>query len=133
MPYLIDKGIVCYINTKYGIVNREVIKAACRINDSKSRLNAFFLKLCNLCNEKYARDPRPIDENCNCPACRHHSRSYIRHVIKAKEALGMMLAVSHNLYFYNELMRKIREALDGGYFYEFYQKYHNLLAERNPD
>lgn len=87
----------------------------------------------NLCNEKYARDARPIDENCNCPACRHHSRSYIRHLIKAKEALGMMLAVSHNLYFYNELMRKIREALDGGYFYSFYQKYHNLLAERNPD
>ena len=87
----------------------------------------------NLCNEKYARDARPIDENCNCPACRHHSRSYIRHLIKAKEALGMMLAVSHNLYFYNELMRKIREALDGGYFYSFYQKYHNLLADRNPD
>ena len=87
----------------------------------------------NLCNEKYARDARPIDENCNCPACRHHSRSYIRHLIKAKEALGMMLAVSHNLYFYNELMRKIRESLDGGYFYSFYQKYHNLLAERNPD
>lgn len=87
----------------------------------------------NLCNEKYARDARPIDENCNCPACRHHSRSYIRHLIKAKEALGMMLAVSHNLYFYNELMRKIRESLDGGYFYSFYQKYHNLLADRNPD
>ncbi len=87
----------------------------------------------NLCNEKYARDARPIDENCGCPACRHHSRAYIRHLIKAKEALGMMLAVSHNLYFYNSLMAKIRESLDGGYFYSFYQKYHDLLAERNPD
>lgn len=87
----------------------------------------------NLQNEKYANDPRPIDPDCNCPACRHHSRAFIRHLLKAKEALGMQLAVTHNLYFYNELMAKIREALDGGYFESFYQKYHNLLAERNPD
>lgn len=87
----------------------------------------------NLMNEKYARDPRPIDEGCGCPACRHHHRSYIRHLIKAKEAVGMMLAVTHNLYFYNELMQKIRDALDGGYFESFYQKYRNLLAERSQD
>ena len=87
----------------------------------------------NLLNEKYARDPRPIDENCGCPACRLHSRSYVRHLIKAKEMLGMRLAVLHNLYFYNDLMQKIRDAMDGGYFESFYQKYHNLLAERNPD
>lgn len=88
----------------------------------------------NLMNEKYARDPRPIDEECGCAACRNrHSRSYIRHLIKAKEALGMMLAVSHNLYFYNTLMLKIRDALDGEYFGRFYEEYHNLLAERNPD
>ena len=85
----------------------------------------------NLMNEKYARDPRPIDEGCGCPACRHHNRSYIRHLIKAKEAVGMMLAVTHNLYFYNELMQKIRDALDGEYFESFYQKYRNLLAERS--
>ena len=84
-------------------------------------------------NEKYARDPRPIDEGCECPACRHHSRSYIRHLIKAKEAVGMMLAVTHNLYFYNELMQKIRDALDGDYFESFYQKYHLLLAERSQN
>jgi queuine tRNA-ribosyltransferase len=87
----------------------------------------------NLMNEKYARDPRPIDENCGCPACRLHSRAYIRHLIKAKEAIGMRLAVSHNLYFYNDLTEQIRRALDGGYFESFYQKYHNLLAERSPD
>ena len=87
----------------------------------------------NLLNEKYARDPRPIDESCGCPACRLHSRSYVRHLIKAKEMLGMRLAVLHNLYFYNDLMQKIRDAMDGGYFESFYQKYHNLLAERNPD
>ncbi len=87
----------------------------------------------NIMNEKYARDPRPIDENCGCPACRNHSRAYIRHLIKAKETLGMRLCVLHNLYFYNELMQKIRDALDGDYFESFYQKYRILLGERNPD
>ncbi|MBE6599071.1 MAG: tRNA guanosine(34) transglycosylase Tgt [Ruminococcaceae bacterium] len=87
----------------------------------------------NILNEKYMLDDRPIDPNCNCPACRKHSRAYIRHLIKAKEALGMRLAVQHNLYFYNELTQKIRDALDGGYFESFYQKYSPLLASRNPD
>ena len=87
----------------------------------------------NLLNEKYINDPRPIDENCGCPACRHHSRAYIRHLIKAKEALGMRLAVLHNLYFYNDLTQKIRDALDGDYFESFYQKYRVILGERNPD
>ncbi len=87
----------------------------------------------NLLNEKYMKDDRPIDENCGCPACRSHSRAYIRHLIKAKEALGMRLAVEHNLYFYNELMQKIRDALDGGYYESFYQKYRVVLGERNPD
>ena len=87
----------------------------------------------NLTNEKYATDMRPLSEGCNCPTCRNYSRAYVRHLIKAKEAVGMQLAVTHNLYFYNELTRKIREALDGGYFEEFYQKYNNLLAERCED
>ncbi len=87
----------------------------------------------NILNEKYARDDRPIDENCGCPACRVHSRGYIRHLIKAKEALGMRLACMHNLYFYNELTQKIRDAFDGDYFESFYQKYHELLAERAED
>ncbi len=87
----------------------------------------------NVMNEQYAKDPRPFDEGCGCPTCRNYSRSYIRHLIKAKEALGMRLAVIHNLYFYNELTEKIREALDGGYFEEFYQKYRNILAERLHD
>jgi queuine tRNA-ribosyltransferase len=85
----------------------------------------------NIMNEKYDRDPRPIDENCGCPTCRAYSRAYIRHLLKAKESLGMRLAVQHNLYFYNSLTRAIREALDGGYFESFYQKYHNALAERS--
>lgn len=87
----------------------------------------------NIMNEKYRDDSRPIDENCQCPACKHYSRAYIRHLIKAKEALGMRLCVLHNLYFYNDLMEKIREALDKEYFESFYQKYRVILGERNPD
>ncbi len=87
----------------------------------------------NLLNEKYARDGRPIAEGCQCPTCRNYSRSYIRHLLKAKESLGMRLAVTHNLYFYNDLTQKIRDALDGGYFESFYQKYRTILGERHPD
>ena len=87
----------------------------------------------NLINEKYAEDSRPISPTCGCPACKSYSRAYIRHLFKAKEMLGMRLAVLHNLYFYNDLMQKIRDALDEGTFEEFYHKYHNKLAERCPD
>ena len=87
----------------------------------------------NLLNEKYAEDERPIAEECGCPACRHYSRSYIRHLFKAREALGMRLAVLHNLYFYNDLMQKIRDALDEGRYEEFYHTYVDLLAERRKD
>ena len=84
-------------------------------------------------NERFAEDPRPISEGCGCPACKHYSRSYIRHLFKAKEALGMRLCVLHNLYFYNELMQKIRDALDEGRFEEFYHKYRFKLAEKYDD
>ncbi len=87
----------------------------------------------NLLNEKYMKDARPFDEGCGCPACRNYSRAYVRHLIKAKEAVGMKLAVTHNLYFYNELTEKIREALGGGYFESFYQKYIKILGERCED
>ena len=87
----------------------------------------------NIMNEKYIADSRPIDENCGCPACRDYSRAYIRHLLKAKEALGMRLCVLHNLYFYNDLMEKIREAMDKDYFESFYQKYRNILGERSQD
>ena len=87
----------------------------------------------NLLNEKYAEDERPIAEECGCPACRNYSRSYIRHLFKAREALGMRLAVLHNLYFYNDLMQKIRDALDEGKYEEFYFKYRDKLAERRED
>ncbi len=87
----------------------------------------------NINNERYFDDPKPIDEGCQCPACRLYSRAYIRHLFKAREALGMRLCVLHNLYFYNELMSKIREALDEERYEEFYNKYRNILAERSED
>lgn len=87
----------------------------------------------NIVNEKYMDDPRPISSKCGCPACKNYSRSYIRHLFKAKEALGMRLAVLHNLYFYNDLMQKIRDALDEEKYEEFYRKYRFLLAERCDD
>lgn len=66
----------------------------------------------NLFNQKYELDPRPIEEGCGCPACRSYSRAYIRHLLKAKEMLGMRLCVLHNLYFYNTMMKEIREAIE---------------------
>ncbi len=73
----------------------------------------------NLFNAKYQLDDRPIEEGCQCPACRRYSRSYIRHLLKAKEMLGMRLCVLHNLYFYNTMMEEIRDALDAGNFAEY--------------
>lgn len=70
----------------------------------------------NLFNQKYEKDMRPIEEGCGCPACRRYSRAYIRHLLKAKEMLGMRLCVLHNLYFYNTMMTEIRDALDAGRF-----------------
>ncbi len=75
----------------------------------------------NLFNAKYETDDRPIEEGCGCPACKHHSRAYIRHLLKAKEMLGMRLCVLHNLYFYNTMMEEIREAIDNGN-YQSYKK-----------
>lgn len=73
----------------------------------------------NLFNAKYELDDRPIEEGCGCPACRRYSRAYIRHLLKAKEMLGMRLCVLHNLYFYNTMMEEIRNALDNGCFAEY--------------
>lgn len=70
----------------------------------------------NLFNAKYELDDRPIEEGCKCPACRRYSRAYIRHLLKAKEMLGMRFCVLHNLYFYNTMMSEIRDALDEGRF-----------------
>ena len=73
----------------------------------------------NLLNQKYELDPRPIEEGCQCPACRSYSRAYIRHLFKAKEMLGMRLCVLHNLYFYNKMMEEIRDAIEQHRYAEY--------------
>ncbi|HJB25789.1 MAG TPA: tRNA guanosine(34) transglycosylase Tgt [Firmicutes bacterium] len=84
----------------------------------------------NIMNAKYERDLLPIDEECTCPTCQKFTRAYLRHLFKANEMLAMRLAVMHNLYFYNTLMEKIREALDQGRYEDFYKKYVNILGKR---
>ena len=84
----------------------------------------------NILNEKYARDPGPIDPHCDCPVCRRYSRAYLRHLFKAEEMLAMRLSVMHNLYFYNTLTAKIREALDNGTFAQFRAQWSERLDRK---
>ncbi len=84
----------------------------------------------NIRNEKHRTDPGPIDPDCGCPVCRSFSRAYIRHLFKAEEMLGMRLAVMHNLWFYNELMQRIRDALDSGTFEQFRRRFSGILDRR---
>ncbi len=84
----------------------------------------------NLKNVKYERDMQPIDPACDCPVCRRYSRAYLRHLFKAEEMLAMRLSVMHNLYFYNKLMERIRQALDEGRFEEFRRTYSERLDRR---
>ena len=84
----------------------------------------------NLLNAKYTLDDQPIDPACDCPVCRRHSRAYIHHLFKAGEMLAMRLTVMHNLYFYNNLMERIRSALDNGTFEDFYRTYAEVLGKR---
>lgn len=80
----------------------------------------------NLKNERYARDPRPIDEGCSCPVCRRYSRAYLRHLFKSGEILAMRFGVLHNLWYYNQLLEEIRTALDEGRFAEFRREFYAL-------
>lgn len=84
----------------------------------------------NMLNAKYTLDEQPIDPTCDCPVCRRHSRAYIHHLFKAGEMLAMRLTVMHNLYFYNNLMERIRGALDNGTFEDFYRTYAEVLGKR---
>ena len=84
----------------------------------------------NMNNAKYRLDERPLDEACDCPTCRRHSRAYIHHLIKSGEMLAMRLTVMHNLYFYNTLMEKIRQALAEGRYEAFYREQREILGRR---
>ena len=83
----------------------------------------------NLLNAKYERDDRPLDDTCDCPVCKTYSRAYIRHLLKAKEMLGLRLMVTHNLYFYNTLMEEIRDAIEKGTFQEYKRKKIEMMKE----
>ena len=87
----------------------------------------------NLNNNKYERDKRPLDPECDCPVCRRYTRAYIRHLFKARELLGMRLCVLHNLYFYNTLMEKIRDAILQGKYESFYREMTVKLSKRVDD
>ena len=84
----------------------------------------------NMFNAKYELDSNPIDKNCDCPTCKNFSRAYIRHLFKSGEMLAMRLAVMHNLYFYNSLLEKIRNALDEDQFETFYNENKEILGRR---
>ena len=84
----------------------------------------------NIKNEKYALDSEPIDSQCNCPVCQTYSRAYLRHLFKSEEILAMRFSVMHNLYFYNSLMEKIREAIDNNNYEQFRNDYSALLDTR---
>ena len=83
----------------------------------------------NLFNQKFEKDMRPIEEGCGCPTCRSYSRAYVRHLLKAKEMLGMRLCVLHNLYFYNTMMEEIRDALDAGEFAAYKKRKLDSMAQ----
>lgn len=84
----------------------------------------------NLNNEKYKYDSQPIEEGCDCPVCQNYSRAYIRHLMKSGEMLAQRLCAMHNLYFYNNFMEQIRNAMDEDRFEEFYKKYINVVGQR---
>jgi len=125
-PYM-PKGKIRYlmgVGTPGNIIEavyRGVDLFDCVMPSRNARHGHLFTKqgIINLNNKKYEKDPLPIDPECNCPACKTFSRSYIRHLFKAKEMLAMRLCVIHNLYFYNMLLKDIRDALDNGTFEQF--------------
>lgn len=130
--YLMGVGTPC--NILEG-VKRGVDLFDCVMPSRNARHGHIFTKkgILNLNNAKYELDSRPLDEQCDCPVCRSFSRAYLRHLIKAKEVLALRLCVMHNLYFYNELMQNIRNAIETDTFDDFYNKNINILDKRCSD
>ena len=113
-------------------VSRGVDLFDCVMPSRNARHGHLFTKkgIININNAKYARDEAPIDEECNCPVCKSHSRGYIRHLLKANEMLGMRLTVMHNLYFYNNLFTEIRCNIENGSFEDYKNEYTVKLDTR---
>ncbi len=127
--YLMGVGTPCNI---IEAVKRGVDLFDCVMPSRNARHGHLFTwhGIINLNNAKYERDSLPIDTECDCPVCKNHSRAYLRHLFKAKEVLALRLAVMHNLYFYNTLLEKIREAIKNDSFAEFYNQYADVLDNR---
>lgn len=106
-------------------VSRGVDLFDCVMPSRNARHGQLFTKkgIININNAKYERDDSPIDDTCDCPVCQNYSRAYLRHLFKSSEILGMRLAVIHNLYFYNNLMKEIRESLENGTFFDYKNEY----------
>lgn len=106
-------------------VSRGVDLFDCVMPSRNARHGHLFTKagIININNAKYAKDDKPIDETCNCPVCQRYSRGYIRHLMKANEMLGMRLAVMHNLYFYNNLMKELRFHIENGSLEDYKNEY----------
>ena len=113
-------------------VSRGVDLFDCVMPSRNARHGHMFTKkgIINLNNNKYEKDLSPVDEECGCPTCRRYSRAYIRHLFKCKEVLALCLCVTHNLWFYNNLMSEIRQALDNGEFKNYHDKYVDILDTR---
>lgn len=127
-------GVGTPVNILEG-VKRGVDLFDCVMPSRNARHGHIFTRkgILNLNNAKYELDSRPLDDGCDCPVCRNFSRAYIRHLIKAKEVLALRLCVMHNLYFYNELMERIRQSLENGTFDDFYSENVNVLDKRCID
>ena len=115
-----------------GSVSRGVDFFDCVMPARNGRHGHLFTKagILNIKNEKYARDDTPVDPLCSCPVCRRYSKAYLRHLFKAQEMLGMRLAVSHNLFFYNNMMQEIRDHIEEGTFEAYRQQYSKILDAR---
>lgn len=124
-------GVGTPVNILEG-VDRGIDFFDCVMPSRNARHSHVFTKegVMNLLNKKYELDERPIDEKCNCPACKNFSRAYIRHLFKAGEMLAMRLCVLHNLYFYNHLMEEIRDHLAAGDFHNWKEEQVQILGKR---
>ncbi len=121
-----------------GAVARGIDMFDCVIPTRSGRTAQAFVRpeveggIINIRNAKYRNDQKPLDENCKCYACKHHSRGYLHHLVKAQEILASMLLTEHNIFYYQDLMREIRSAIEAGTFEEFAQKFFAASKNQEP-
>jgi len=118
-----------------GGVARGIDMFDCVLPTRSGRTGQGFTRLgpVNLKNARHAEDPRPLDEACNCPVCTRFSRAYLHHLFKAEEVLSLMLLSWHNIYYYQDLMREMRRAIEAGRFANFEASFHAMQAQGDID